>query len=195
MPLLYSFGLFSWGVLKRCPLWLPFLLLCLWPAGDRLLQEWVRASLSVTPLPPATWPVLAGMGLGWAAILTFHDLRKQLVACQAISRQQAAAARLGLLRADAIERLLNAQVTTDADLSKWKFRQEYWRARVLQELQTHFTPAEYQAFDELAPPPARTFPHAYNDEHNRHLIYLAERLRRLQRIIEQTTSPISAARP
>jgi hypothetical protein len=74
-----SVRLFAGGIIRRLWSLIPGVLLGLIGIYDALIKpflppEWQRVSLAV-PLPFVA--VLLGLGLVWAAVLTFHELRMQ----------------------------------------------------------------------------------------------------------------------
>ncbi len=75
-PLGESIQLLIWGIVRRFLLWAPFLFLDVFDIYEQYISSWLpsdwRANVSAAPDPSF---ILLVLGLAWAGVLTYHELR------------------------------------------------------------------------------------------------------------------------
>lgn len=72
MELLKSIGLFLWGIARRFYYWMPFVLLDITDLWGRYLRRFGE-------MPANSIVIFTALAVTWAAILTFHEQRRQSV--------------------------------------------------------------------------------------------------------------------
>jgi hypothetical protein len=94
---------------------------------------------------------------------------------------------LAALRSRAIAEILNAKVSSDAELKTWEAKDEAWQNSVLGVLRKHFAKAEVLGFEYLGVIQQVGFPHSFSNEHAFRLMTVAKRLSILEDIIRRYT--------
>ncbi len=192
---LESIRVFLWGIIKRVWILIPAFLLDPFDVYNRYInpnlpEQW--RSGNAVDMPSEWFPFVLFSLLMYAALLTYHELRKdhQTLAEQVTHQpnKQAAVNELAELRQRGNVQIFNRRVTNDQEYDTWLVDNEAWWKSVVGYLEANFTVAEVLEFKKIGSMLTFSYKHRYGKEHEKELNALNARLRILQKIIDRHSS-------
>ena len=146
---LESIRVFLWGIIKRVWILIPAFLLDPFDVYNRYInpnlpEQW--RSGNAVDMPSEWFPFVLFSLLMYAALLTYHELRKDhQTLTEQVTRQpnkQAAVNELAELRQRGNVQIFNRRVTNDQEYDTWLVDNEAWWKSVVGYLEANFTVAE-----------------------------------------------------
>ena len=192
---LESIRVFLWGIIKRVWILIPAFLLDPFDVYNRYInpnlpEQW--RSGNAVDMPSEWFPFVLFSLLMYAALLTYHELRKdhQTLAEQVTHQpnKQAAVNELAELRQRGNVQIFNRRVTNDQEYDTWLVDNEAWWKSVVGYLEANFTVAEVLEFKKIGSMLTFSYKHRHGKEHEKELNALNARLRILQKIIDRHSS-------
>ena len=192
---LESIRVFLWGIIKRVWILIPAFLLDPFDVYNRYInpnlpEQW--RSGNAVDMPSEWFPFVLFSLLMYAALLTYHELRKdhQTLAEQVTHQpnKQAAVNELAELRQRGNVQIFNRRVTNEQEYDTWLVDNEAWWKSVVGYLEANFTVAEVLEFKKIGSMLTFSYKHRYGKEHEKELNALNARLRILQKIIDRHSS-------
>ncbi len=192
---LESIRVFLWGIIKRVWILIPAFLLDPFDVYNRYInpnlpEQW--RSGNAVDMPSEWFPFVLFSLLMYAALLTYHELRKDhQTLTEQVTHQpnkQAAVNELAELRQRGNVQIFNRRVTNDQEYDTWLVDNEAWWKSVVGYLEANFTVAEVLEFKNIGSMLTFSYKHRYGKEHEKELNALNARLRILQKIIDRHSS-------
>jgi len=192
---LESIRVFLWGIIKRVWILIPAFLLDPFDVYNRYInpnlpEQW--RSGNAVDMPSEWFPFVLFSLLMYAALLTYHELRKDhQTLTEQVTHQpnkQAAVNELAELRQRGNVQIFNRRVTDDQEYDTWLVDNKAWWKSVVGYLEANFTVAEVLEFKNIGSMLTFSYKHRYGKEHEKELNALNARLRILQKIIDRHSS-------